>query len=120
MHCYGHIELSVVSCGFHISQSHPYLGASLDGVVCNPSNLDQPFSFLEIKCPYTARNVSPVEACTFPGFFCTTVRKADGKESMVLRMSHSYYAQVQGQMAIGGGPWCDFVEYTAVGIRGAG
>ena len=115
MHSHGHIELSVVSCGFHISQSHPYLGASLDGAVYDPSNLEQP-EFLEIKCPYTARNVSPVEACTFPGFFCATVRKADGKESVVLQTSHSYYAQVQGQMAIGGRPWCDFVVYTTVGI----
>ena len=95
-----------------LSQSHPYLGASLDGAVYDPYNLDQPFGFLEIKCPYTACKVSPVEACTFPGFFCTTARKTDGKESVVLRTSHSYYAQVQGQMAIGGRPWCDFIEYT--------
>ena len=101
MHNHGQIELSVVSCGFHISQSHPYLGVSPHGAVYDPCNLDQPFGFLEIKCPYTACNVAPVEACTFPGFFCTTVRKADGKESVVLQTSHSYYAQVQGQMAIG-------------------
>ena len=82
----------------------------------DPSNLEQPFGFLEIKCPYTARNVSPVEACAFPGFFCITVRKADGKESVVLQISHSYYVQVQGQMTIGGRSWCDFVVYTTVGI----
>jgi len=92
---------------FHISQSHPYLGASPDGAVYDPSNLEQPF----------ARNMSAVEACSLPGFFCTTVRKADGKDSVVLRTSHSYYAQVQGQMAIGERPWCDFVVYTTVGIN---
>lgn len=28
----------------------------------------------------------------------------------------SYYAQVQGQMGVGGRPWCDFVVYTKKGI----
>ena len=28
-----------------------------------------------------------------------------------------YYAQVQGQMAIGDRPWCDFVVYTTKGIH---
>jgi len=117
MHSQGHIELSVVSCGFHISQSHPYLGASPDGAVYDPTSTEQPFGFLEIKCPYNARNKSPLEACTLPNFFCTTVRNVDGEESVVLRTSHSYYAQIQGQMAIGGRPWCDFVVYTSVGIN---
>ena len=36
---------------------------------------------------------------------------------MVLRTNHQYYAQVQGQMAIGERPWCDFVVYTPKGIN---
>ena len=30
-----------------------------------------------------------------------------------LRTDHSYYAQCQGEMAIMGLPWCDFVLWTA-------
>ena len=30
--------------------------------------------------------------------------------------THSYYAQVQGQMGVGKRPWCDFVVYTKKGI----
>ena len=79
MRSYGHIELSVVPCGFRISQSHPYLGASPDGAVYDQSNVGQPFGFLEVKCPYTARNTSPLDACTLPNFFCTTVRNSVGQ-----------------------------------------
>jgi len=101
MHSHGHKELSVVSCGFHISQSHPYLGASPDVAVYDPSNVQRPFGFLEIKCLYTARNVSPLDACTLPNFFFNTVRNSEGQEIMALRTNHSYYAQILGQMAIG-------------------
>ena len=33
-----------------------------------------------------------------------------------LKRNHSYYCQVQGQMAITGRTWCDFVVYTTKGI----
>ena len=38
----------------------------------------------------------------------------DGK--LKLKESHYYYAQVQGQMAVGERPWCDFVVFTLKGI----
>ena len=44
-------------------------------------------------------------------FFCTL--EASGE--LKLRESHQYYAQIQGQMAIGECPWCDFVVYTSKG-----
>ena len=34
-----------------------------------------------------------------------------------LKKSHPYYAQVQGQMAITGAKWCDFIVYTNVGMH---
>ena len=49
----------VAPCGFFISKSHPFLGASPDGAVYDPSSLNQPFGFLEIKCPYKHKNVTP-------------------------------------------------------------
>ena len=48
--------------------SHPFHGASPDGAVYGPSNLQQPFGFLEIKCPYSHQNVLPGEACDDPKF----------------------------------------------------
>lgn len=114
-HCHGHIGLTVTSCGFHVSKSHPFLGASPDGAVYDPSNTEQPFGFLEIKCPYSARNVTPTEACTHHNFFCT-LQTTEGISQLMLRPSHPYYCQVQGQMAVGGRPWCDFIVYTTKAI----
>ena len=108
----GHLALTVSPCGFHISESYPYLGATPDGAVYDPSNSAQPFGFLEVKCPYSHRNVTPQEVCSISGFCCTL----DGSV-MTLRRNHKYFAQVQGQMAIGGREWCDFVVYTTKGIH---
>ena len=33
-----------------------------------------------------------------------------------LSRTHNYYYQVQGQMAITGRPWCDFVVWTPKGM----
>ena len=33
-----------------------------------------------------------------------------------LRRDHHYYTQVQGEMAIMGLPWCDFVDWTGAKI----
>ena len=77
----------------------------------DPSNLKEPYGFLEIKCPYTCRNVTPMDACGKSGFYCST-----SGGSIILKETHSYYAQVQGQIAIGELPWCDFVEFTLKGF----
>lgn len=113
---HGHPNLTVTSCGFHISKSHPFLGASPDGAIYDPSNLCEPFGFLEVKCPYSARNITPVEACSLSGFCCSVNTCSDGTQQLVLRTNHQYYAQIQGQMAVGGRPWSDFVVYTPKGI----
>ena len=54
-----------------------------------------------------------MEACKIPGYFCTIDPTTN---SVKLKDSHAYYSQVQGQMAIGDHPWCDFVTYTGKGI----
>ena len=111
-HQAGNVELTVEPCGFFISESHPFLGATPDGSVYDPSNLEQPYGFLEIKFPYTQRDRTPLEACQSPGFCCEIDSHG---QVLKLRKNHLYYAQVQGQMAIGGRPWCDFVVHTNKG-----
>ena len=111
---HGHPDLIVSASGFIISTDHPFLGTCPDGAVYDPVNVQQPFGFLEIKCPYSARNLTPVESCSIHGFCCTVDLSCD--ESLHLKESHRYYPQVQGQMAIGERPWCDFVVFTKKGI----
>ena len=113
---HGHPNLAVTPCGFHISQSHPYLGATPDGAVFDPS-AQQEFGFLEIKCQYTHRNITPVEACSTSGFCCSLEVNLDSTPQLLLRTNHIYSAQVQGQMDISNRQWCDFVVYTTRGIH---
>ena len=115
-HQHGHEGLVVTQSGFLVSQSYPFLGASPDGTVFDPSTPQQPFGFLEVKCPFSTRNTSPAEACVTPGFFCTLQSNPDGSQHLSLTRNHPYFAQVQGQMAIGNRPWCDFVVYTLKGL----
>ena len=89
--------------------AYPFLGASPDGAVHDPSNVQQPFGFLKVKCPYSFSNKSVQEACSSSSFFC---EMDDSTGQIKLKESHQYYAQVQGQMGVGGRPWCDFVVYT--------
>ena len=112
----GHVGISVSTCDFYISKTHPFLGASPDGCVHYPLSLNEPFGFLEIKCPYTHRNVTPMEASLTSGFCSTREILTDGTMQLHLHENHPYYAQVQGQMSIGGRTWCDYVLFTTKGI----
>ena len=107
----GNDGLTVCRVGFHINHTLSFLGASPDGGVYDPSS-DQPYGFLEVKCPFSHRDHTPAEASASSGFYCTL----DAENNVILRRSHNYYCQVQGQMAIGERPWCDFVVFTPHGI----
>ena len=110
---HGHPDLTVSPSGFLVSATHPFLGASPDGAVYDPSDAHQPFGFIEIKCPYSHQNVLPAQACD-DSHFCCVIDAATG--NVRLKETHHYYAQVQGQMGIGERPWCDFVVYTKKGL----
>ena len=75
----GHLDLTVCKAGFIVFTRYPYLGATPDGTVYDPSSPTEPYGFLEVKCPYTQRNVTPIEACSSPGFCCNVHN--DGKQS---------------------------------------
>ena len=111
-HIHGHRNLTVTSSGLVVSATHPFLAASPDGAVYDPSDAQQPLGFLEVKCPYSQRNFTPADACSSPGFCCSL----DDSHKLRLRQNHRYFAQVQGQMAVGQRAWCDFVIYTTKGL----
>ena len=54
------------------------------------------------------RNVSPKQAAHTAGFCCIV----NSSGNIQLKENHSYYAKIQGQMALGERPWCGFVIYT--------
>ncbi|KAI2646375.1 hypothetical protein H4Q32_028342 [Labeo rohita] len=85
-------------CGLIIHPNAPWLGASPDGVVFDPTDNPQ-FGLVEIKCP----NVKNIVDCKYlqmdHGF-------------LTLKKSHAYYFQVQGQLLVSGMQWCDFMVWA--------
>ena len=111
-HDNGHCDLYATSSGVHISHTHPFLGASPDANVYDPSCTSEPFRFAEIKCSYKYQNMTPAEAAKNSDFM---LREQNG--NLILKRTHMYFSQVQGQMAIGRRKWCDFIVYTKKGIN---
>ncbi|XP_034063803.1 uncharacterized protein LOC117540949 isoform X2 [Gymnodraco acuticeps] len=85
-------------CGFVIHPDAPWLGASPDGLVFDPTE-SPPFGLVEIKCP----NVKSYVDCSYLKMQSGTLK---------LKQSHSYYWQVQGQLLLTGMEWCDLVVFA--------
>ena len=103
--------VKVLPCGLVVSKGCPILGATPDARVVDFGCTDY-FGIAEVKCPYTKHHVTPLDACTDEKFFM----KQTGDRECKLKEDHPYYAQVQGQMAVTGAKWCDFIVYTSKGI----
>lgn len=110
-----HNGLFYCRSGFVISEKSPFLGASPDTNVHDPS-VSNPFGLAEIKCPYSFHNKTPFEAAESSIFFVNLLKMWMGGGKVQLKHSHGYFCQVQGQMAITERTWCDFVVYTEKGI----
>jgi len=77
-------------------------------VFYDPPDKQQPFRFLEAKCPYASKDCTIEEACRTTGFYCDL----DDNGKIASKREHKYYVQAQGKLALGERPWCDFVIYT--------
>ncbi|CAN7949956.1 unnamed protein product [Ixodes hexagonus] len=89
--------------GLHIHPVCSFIAASPDRIVVK----DNEEGLLEVKCPRSKIGMTPVEACQDRKFCCKDVAG-----SVHLKKTHAYYYQVQGQMAVTGHKWCDFVFWT--------
>ncbi|KAF4113999.1 hypothetical protein G5714_004222 [Onychostoma macrolepis] len=81
--------------GLIIHPDVPWLGASPDGLIYDPST-QPPFGLLEIKYPNVKSYMD-----------CKNIQMQHGTSA--LRESHSYFWQIQGQLLITGLQWCNFV-----------
>ena len=99
----------IVSKVFILFTDAKVFAATLDEKVIDFGS-SQPFGILEVKCPSIKSAVTLLDACADPNFFCQWVG-----DYYCLKTDHKYYAQVQGQMAVMGAAWCDFVVYTFKG-----
>src|SRR6185436_10912198 len=88
-------------CGFVVNPKLTFLGATPDGIVCDKGVT----GLIEVKCPISARNLTPFEASGSNKCFLT-LSPTSGE--LTLNHEHSYYFQVQGQLLITDMPYCDF------------
>ena len=100
-------SITVSPSGLVISIHHPWIAASPDGLVNDPSSSD-PFGLVEYKNPYSHRN-SDLQTAAKSKDFCLTVN-VEGK--LCLKKTHHYYYQLQGAMFCTDRKWCDFVVRT--------
>uniref|UniRef100_G3MKD7 YqaJ viral recombinase domain-containing protein n=1 Tax=Amblyomma maculatum TaxID=34609 RepID=G3MKD7_AMBMU len=89
--------------GLHIHHVYPFLAASPDRIIV----IDEEEGLLEVKCPFSKKGLTTEEACQDRNFCCRL-----SEQGASLKTDHAYYYQVQGQMAITGHRWCDFVIWT--------
>ena len=94
--------------GLIISNKHAFLGTSPDGIFdCKTCGK----ALIEIKCLSSKRNFYPKSALLLLGI----CEKSENGE-LIVKKSHRYFYQVQGQMALTGIHRCYFVAYTHKGI----
>ena len=94
-------SVQVSDCGV-ISNAMPWLAASPDRKV-----IDKVFGFgiVEIKCPFTLRNVTPRKHVLTQIFIATNGKK-----------DHPYYYQVKGQLGVTGLKWSDIAVFFQKGL----
>lgn len=104
-----HPKLRIFQCGLIVNPAYPHLGSSPDALLfCEHCETHE--GVLEIKCPYKWRTITPLEAAKDKTFCCEIV-----ENQTRLKRNHSYYYQIQGQLAITGRKWCDFFIWTLKG-----
>lgn len=104
-------QVLVQDCGLFIDSQRPWLAASPDGIV-RDSWTGQRLLCLEVKCPYKHRNRRVEEACRDDPAFCLQIRDGDGPPRYCLKTSHSYFTQIQVQLAVTGLQQADLVVFT--------
>ena len=82
------------------------LGASPDGIIDEES-------VLEVKCPYTERNLTIAEAV---GSATICLEKCESGHGYILKKDHVYWHQVQGELYFSQRNFCYFVVWTTKDI----
>ena len=101
----------MTKCGLIVDASAPWLAASPDGIVLDPTQSEHKKGCLEVKCPFTCEKMTILDACRQVKAFCLIEK--NGK--MYLSESHGYFYQVQTQMHVTNLKWCDFCDMAFTG-----
>lgn len=99
-----HKKWTATDCGLVISKTHPFLATSPDLLThceCCGEGL------CEVKCPESIKHTKPT-VDNVPYLHMVG-------DQMCLKETHTYYGQVQGQMALTGRSFCSLFVYTENG-----
>ena len=69
----GNDSITVGPSGILVSETHPFLRATPDGTIYDPLNFNQPFGFLEVKCPYSHRYSQVTRIIAIPKCYDRTI-----------------------------------------------
>ena len=107
-HAQGNDGVQLTGCGIFLHPLHKFLGATPDRLVTDQTSFSSN-GILEIKCSWKFKDCTIIDACQDSSFCCKL-------QSGIPRLknNHAYYYQVEGQLAITGRSWCDFVVYTTL------
>ena len=97
--------IQVEKCGLVIDSENYVLGASPDRKVIDMAD-PSAFGIIEIKCSEEYKDIDPKDICFIAKDSCLVF--SDGK--VQLNKRHSYYDQIQMQLALTTQIWCDFVS----------
>ena len=100
-----HLIKACVSCGFILNSRVPWLGASPDCLLYDPTE-SKPYGIGEVKCPFSKKEMTIEHACDDPTFFL------EKKSKPTLKKNHNYFYQIQGLMATCNVEWADLIVYT--------
>lgn len=95
-------DVRITKCGLFLSESHPFLGASPDGLLGDDY-------IIEVKCPHSAK-YRDINKTNVP-----YLELVDGE--LKLKISHPYYTQIQGQLFCTQRLYCLFIVYTIKDIK---
>ena len=109
----GHDGLNTFPSGFIVSESYPFLGAT---PVYDPSCCEQPYRFLEVKCPCSKRNVTPEEACASPDFCCAVDTNAQVVNKVCLKRNHIYYAWFRAKWGLASAYDVNYYQNSSVSM----
>ncbi|XP_061663721.1 uncharacterized protein LOC133493835 [Syngnathoides biaculeatus] len=101
-----HTNFAVIDTGHHLNPRWPFLGASPDCLVrCSCFGM----GVCEIKCPFSARDLTVDEAVKTPN--CCLVSIANNAHH--LSRNHPYYYRIQAQLHVSGRDYCHFIFCTS-------
>ena len=96
-------------CGLVVCRAHPWLAATPDGWVSDPS-VSPSQGLVEFKNPYSYRDLAVSDAVLSKKCECLTINNG----RIELKRTHSYYYQTQIAMFCTRTKWCDFFLRTTV------